>query len=48
MPVVCTPTPLTLETPEFQWVWKRPGTYSSKLTITFTPPSASLWRIRRP
>ncbi|WP_301772192.1 CfaE/CblD family pilus tip adhesin [Burkholderia cenocepacia] len=42
VPVVCTPTPLTLETPEFQSVWKRPGTYSSKLTITFTPSSASL------
>jgi hypothetical protein len=42
VPVVCTPTPLTLETPEFQSVWKRPGTYSNKLTITFTPSSASL------
>ena len=42
VPVVCTPTPLTLETPEFQSVWKRPGKYSHKLTITFTPSSASL------
>ncbi|WP_269764085.1 CfaE/CblD family pilus tip adhesin [Burkholderia thailandensis] len=42
VPVICTPTPLTLETPEFQSVWKRPGKYSSKLTITFTPSSASL------
>ncbi len=42
VPVVCTPTPLILETPEFQSVWKRPGTYSNKLTITFTPSSASL------
>lgn len=42
VPVVCTPTPLTLETPAFQSVWKRPGTYSNKLTITFTPSSASL------
>ncbi|WP_366918929.1 CfaE/CblD family pilus tip adhesin [Burkholderia aenigmatica] len=42
LPVVCTPTLLTLETPEFQSVWKRPGKYSSKLTITFTPSSASL------
>jgi hypothetical protein len=42
VPVVCTPTPLTLETPEFQSVWKRPGRYSNKLTITFTPSSASL------
>lgn len=42
VPVVCTPTPLTLETPEFQSVWKRPGKYSRTLTITFTPSSASL------
>ncbi|KAB0686228.1 CfaE/CblD family pilus tip adhesin [Burkholderia territorii] len=42
VPVVCTPTPLTLETPEFQSAWKRPGKYSNKLTITFTPSSASL------
>ncbi|AOI63936.1 pilin protein [Burkholderia territorii] len=42
VPVVCTPTPLTLETPEFQSVWKRPGKYSNKLTITFTPSSESL------
>lgn len=42
MPVVCTPTPLTLDTPEFQSVWKRPGKYSNKLTITFTPSSANL------
>ncbi len=42
VPVVCTPTPLTLETPEFQSVWKRPGTYSNKLTIMFTPSSAGL------
>ncbi|WP_112750795.1 CfaE/CblD family pilus tip adhesin [Burkholderia cenocepacia] len=42
VPVICTPTPLTLETPEFQSVWKRPGKYSHKLTITFTPSSASL------
>ncbi|KVD38693.1 pilin protein [Burkholderia ubonensis] len=42
VPVVCMPTPLTLETPEFQSVWKRPGKYSNKLTITFTPSSASL------
>ncbi|MGS0896109.1 CfaE/CblD family pilus tip adhesin [Burkholderia stagnalis] len=42
VPVVCTPTPLTLDTPEFQSVWKRPGKYSNKLTITFTPSSASL------
>ncbi|MCA8352495.1 CfaE/CblD family pilus tip adhesin [Burkholderia cepacia] len=42
VPVICTPTPLTLETPEFQSVWKRPGKYSNKLTITFTPSSASL------
>ncbi|RXV64203.1 pilin protein [Burkholderia stabilis] len=42
VPVVCTPTPLTLYTPEFQSVWKRPGKYSNRLTITFTPSSASL------
>lgn len=42
VPVVCTPTPLTLDTPEFQSVWKRPGKYSNKLTITFTPSSANL------
>ncbi|MET3219146.1 UNVERIFIED_ORG: hypothetical protein ABIC48_006952 [Burkholderia territorii] len=42
VPVVCTPTPLILETPEFQSVWKRPGKYSNRLTITFTPSSASL------
>ncbi|KVC48673.1 CfaE/CblD family pilus tip adhesin [Burkholderia diffusa] len=42
VPVVCTPTPLTLTTPEFQSVWKRPGKYRNKLTITFTPSSASL------
>lgn len=42
VPVICTPTPLSLETPEFQSVWKRPGRYSNKLTITFTPSSASL------
>ncbi|KUZ42085.1 CfaE/CblD family pilus tip adhesin [Burkholderia territorii] len=42
VPVVCTPTPLTLETPEFQSVWKRPGKYSNKLTITFAPSSESL------
>lgn len=42
VPVICTPTPLTFETPEFQSVWKRPGSYSNKLTITFTPSSASL------
>ncbi|KVO61947.1 pilin protein [Burkholderia ubonensis] len=41
-PVICMPTPLTLETPEFQSVWKRPGKYSNKLTITFTPSSVSL------
>ncbi|MDN7907508.1 CfaE/CblD family pilus tip adhesin [Burkholderia diffusa] len=40
--VVCTPTPLTLETPEFAVNSKRPGKYSSKLTISFTPSSASL------
>jgi len=42
VPVICTPAPLTLETPEFQSVWKRPGKYSNKLTITFTPSSANL------
>ncbi|CAG9251409.1 Pilin protein [Burkholderia diffusa] len=42
IPVVCTPTPLTLETPEFATSSKRPGRYSNKLTITFTPSSASL------
>jgi len=42
VPVVCTPTPLTLDTPEFQSVRKRPGKYSNKLTITFTPSSANL------
>ncbi|KVG35446.1 CfaE/CblD family pilus tip adhesin [Burkholderia diffusa] len=42
VPVVCTPTPLTLDTPEFQSVWKRPGKYRNKLTITFTPSSANL------
>lgn len=42
VPVVCTPAPLTLDTPEFQSVWKRPGNYSNKLTITFTPSSANL------
>ncbi|KVD71476.1 pilin protein [Burkholderia ubonensis] len=41
-PVICMPTPLTLETPEFQSVWKRPGKYRNKLTITFTPSSVSL------
>ncbi|WP_279610147.1 MULTISPECIES: CfaE/CblD family pilus tip adhesin [unclassified Burkholderia] len=40
--VVCTRAPSTLETPEFQLVWWRPGKYSNKLTIMFTPPSASL------
>lgn len=42
VPVVCTPTPLTLETPEVQSAFKRPGRYSNKLTITFSPSSASL------
>ncbi len=42
VPVVCTPTPLTLETPDVQSAFKRPGKYSNKLTITFTPSSASL------
>ncbi len=42
MPVVCTPPPLPDETPEFQSVWKRPGKYSNKLTIMFTPSSTSL------
>ncbi|MCA8091849.1 pilin protein [Burkholderia anthina] len=42
VPVVCTPTPLTLETPEFRSAWKRPGKYSNRLTITFTPSAASL------
>lgn len=42
VPVICTPTPLTLDTPEFQSIWKRPGKYSNKLTITFTPSSANL------
>lgn len=42
VPVICTPAPLTLETPEFQSAWKRPGKYSNKLTITFTPSSANL------
>lgn len=42
VPVICTPTPLTLETPEFAVDSKRPGKYSNKLTITFTPSSASL------
>ncbi|RXV64204.1 pilin protein [Burkholderia stabilis] len=42
VPVVCTPTPLILETPEFEMASKDPGKYSSKLTITFTPSSASL------
>ncbi|KVN24864.1 pilin protein [Burkholderia pyrrocinia] len=42
VPVVCTPTPLTLATPEVQSAFKRPGKYSNKLTITFTPSSASL------
>ncbi|KUZ02474.1 pilin protein [Burkholderia territorii] len=42
VPVVCTPTPLTLTTPEFQSVSKHPGKYRNKLTITFTPSSASL------
>jgi hypothetical protein len=42
VPVICTPTPLTFETPEFQSVWKRSGRYSNKLTITFTPSPVSL------
>lgn len=42
VPVICTPTPLILETPEFQSAWKLPGKYSNKLTITFTPSAASL------
>lgn len=42
VPVVCTPTPLALETPAVQSAFKRPGKYSNKLTITFTPSSASL------
>lgn len=42
VPAVCTPTPLTLDTPEFQSARKRPGKYSNKLTITFTPSSANL------
>lgn len=42
VPVVCTPTPLTLETPEVQSAFKRPGRYSNKLTITFSPSSTSL------
>ncbi|MGE8441634.1 MAG: CfaE/CblD family pilus tip adhesin [Comamonas testosteroni] len=42
VPVVCTPTLLTLDTPEFQSVWKRPGKCSNKLTITFTSSSANL------
>ncbi|VWC47119.1 putative minor pilin and initiator [Burkholderia lata] len=42
VPVICTPVPLTLETPEFQSVWKRPGKYSGNLRITFSPSSANL------
>lgn len=42
VPVVCTPTPLTLETPKVQSAFKRPGRYSSTLTVTFSPSSSSL------
>ncbi|VWC47098.1 putative minor pilin and initiator [Burkholderia lata] len=42
VPVICTPTPLTLETPAFQSVWKQPGKYSGNLRITFSPSSANL------
>ncbi|WQD40810.1 CfaE/CblD family pilus tip adhesin [Comamonas testosteroni] len=42
MPVVCTPTPLTLRTPEFQTVWRRLGKHSNQLAITFTPSSSNL------
>ena len=42
VPVVCTPTPLTLTTPPVEVASKRPGKYSNKLTIKFTPSSVSL------
>lgn len=42
LPVVCMPTPLMLETPEFQSVWTHPDKCSNKPMITVTPSSASL------
>ena len=42
VPVVCTPTPLTLKTPEVEVASKHPGKYSNKLTVKFTPSSVSL------
>ena len=42
VPVVCMPARLTLKTPEVEVASKRPGKYSNKLTITFTPSSARL------
>ncbi|MDQ2185775.1 CfaE/CblD family pilus tip adhesin [Alcaligenaceae bacterium A4P071] len=41
-PVVCTPTPLTLLTPDFNQLSKTAGRYSGKLRLEFTPSSESL------
>ncbi|MBY4672338.1 pilin protein [Burkholderia multivorans] len=42
VPVICTPTLLTLETPEFPLVLKQPANYKGNLRITFSPSSANL------
>lgn len=36
-PVICTPTPLTLITPQLNQMDKEQGTYSGKLKVIFTP-----------
>lgn len=36
-PVICTPTPLTLITPQFDQMGKEEGAYSGKLKVIFTP-----------
>ncbi len=40
VPVICTPAPLMLDTPEFDA--KQAGRYSGNLRITFSPSSANL------
>lgn len=37
IPVVCSPTPMTLTTPAFNTLDKRAGRYEGKLSIVFTP-----------
>ncbi len=42
IPVVCTPTPLTLTTPSFGALAKQAGQYRGNLRITFSPSAANL------